>query len=261
MWVANRNNPLLDPSGILKLSNTNLVIQDQFGTPVWSTKVSTFRSPRPTQSPVVAELHDNGLVLRYSTNDNNNREVFLWQSFDYPTDTLIVEMKLGWDKKTNLNRKLTSWKSEDDPSSGDYLYKINIHGLPQRYILKRHTVTRRSDPSRNRVDSSGIITSEQTKYVAFNFTATKEEITYSFTATDDKVYSKLKMSYTGLVERWLLSPTTKEWNSLWHTPTDLCDQYAKCGANSFLRHGHLNRNATVSKALSQRTIMHGRSKT
>lgn len=203
VWVANRDNPLPDSSGTLQISNTNLVLQGQFGTPVWSTNM-TFRSPRPTQSPVVAELHDNGnFVLRYSTNDNNNPDDFLWQSFDYPTDTLIAEMKLGWDKTTNLKRKLTSWKSEDDPSSGDYSYKIDIYGMPQRFLLKRDTVTHRSDPW-NRVDSSGILTTEQTKYVSFNFTTTEEEVTYSFTVTKDKYYSKLKMSYNGQVKRLLL---------------------------------------------------------
>lgn len=56
-------------------------------------------------SPVVAELLPNGnFVLR----DKNNPDTVLWQSFDHPTDTLLPEMKLGWDKRSGLDRILTS---------------------------------------------------------------------------------------------------------------------------------------------------------
>ncbi|KAM7523092.1 hypothetical protein LguiA_012994 [Lonicera macranthoides] len=52
--------------------------------------------------------------------DDLDPQNFLWQSYDYPTDMLLPGMKLKWDRKTKLNWYLSSWKSEDDPSSGNY---------------------------------------------------------------------------------------------------------------------------------------------
>ncbi|TXG67186.1 hypothetical protein EZV62_008461 [Acer yangbiense] len=40
----------------------------------------------------------------------------LWQSFDYPTDTLLPGMKLGYDHSTGISRSLVSWKSSQDPA-------------------------------------------------------------------------------------------------------------------------------------------------
>jgi len=58
---------------------------------------------------VVAELLDNGnFVLRDSKINYQNR--FLWQSFDYPVDTLLPEMKIGRDLKTGYETFLSFWR-------------------------------------------------------------------------------------------------------------------------------------------------------
>jgi len=60
--------------------------------------------------------------------------VALWQSFDYPRDTLLSGMKLGWNLKTKLNRYLTTWKGTEDPLLGDYSFKMDLHGSPEFFI-------------------------------------------------------------------------------------------------------------------------------
>ncbi|KAK9114324.1 hypothetical protein Syun_021121 [Stephania yunnanensis] len=55
-------------------------------------------------------------------------------SYDYPSDTLLDGMKMGWDLGTRLNRKLTSWKSLSDPSMGDFIYGLDRHGLPEMVL-------------------------------------------------------------------------------------------------------------------------------
>ena len=108
VWVANRDTPLSHSNRSLKISNNNLVIFDHSNKPVWSTNLTGGN----VRSPVVAELLDNGnFVLR----DSNNNE-YLWQSFHFPTDTLLPDMKLGWDLKSGRNRFLRSRKAPDDPS-------------------------------------------------------------------------------------------------------------------------------------------------
>ncbi|KAK6917406.1 Bulb-type lectin domain [Dillenia turbinata] len=39
-----------------------------------------------------------------------SNQTVAWQSFDYPTDTLLPNMKIGLDRKTGLNRFITSWE-------------------------------------------------------------------------------------------------------------------------------------------------------
>ncbi|CAF2127828.1 unnamed protein product [Brassica napus] len=101
----------------------------------------------------MAELLPNGnLVMRYSHN-NDSPSGFLWQSFDFPTDTLLADMKLGYDHKTGRNRFLTAWRSFDDPSSGDFTYKFDVRrGLPELFLKKNYVEMERW----NGIEFSGI---------------------------------------------------------------------------------------------------------
>lgn len=73
LWVANRERPLFDSKGALKIHKSNLVIVDQTGNIIWS---SSNVAPHQ-KSPVVAELLSNGnFVLRY-TDDNRGGFVSL----------------------------------------------------------------------------------------------------------------------------------------------------------------------------------------
>ncbi|CAA7013944.1 unnamed protein product [Microthlaspi erraticum] len=81
VWVGNRDNPLNNYNGTLKLSGANLVIQD------------------PSNNSIV------------------------WSSSS--SNTLLPGMKLGVDansdwKTAHINRVLKSWKSMDDPATGNY---------------------------------------------------------------------------------------------------------------------------------------------
>lgn len=48
-----------------------------------------------------------------------SKTVITGQSFDYPTNTLLHNMKAGWNRRTGLNTFFTSWKSRDDPGTGE----------------------------------------------------------------------------------------------------------------------------------------------
>ncbi|CAN7135641.1 unnamed protein product [Brassica rapa subsp. narinosa] len=195
VWVANRDNPLLNSSGTLNISDNNLVIFDQSDKPVWSTNLTEGE----VRSPVVAELLDNGnFVLRHLNNTNNNPDGFLWQSFDFPTDTLMPEMRLGWDHKTGRDRLLRSWKTPDDPSSGDFFTKLKTKGFPEFYVCSKDSIIYRSGPW-NGVRFSSSAETKPLDYIIYNFTATNEE----------------------------------SWKQLWYSPKDLCDNYKECGSYGY----------------------------
>lgn len=70
VWVANRDNPLSNPIGTIRVWNSNILLSDQSNTVVWSTSI-TEESER---SPIVAELLNEGnLVLRQSNNKDGGR--------------------------------------------------------------------------------------------------------------------------------------------------------------------------------------------
>lgn len=188
LWVANREKPLSNSVGTLEVANSNIVLVDQFGSQVWTTNLTKRIS---NGVPLVAELLENGnFVLRYSNNSS-----FLWQSFDFPTDTLLPGMKLGWDRRTNLNRILTSWKSSNDPSKGDFIYKIELRKLPESFIFDRNLPTYRSGPW-NKVTLSGTSTATQVSpYASINLTENEEEVTYSFDISSNSFYSLLRSYY------------------------------------------------------------------
>ena len=58
----------------------------------------------------------------------------LWQSFDYPTDTLLPGMKIGINTKTGHRWSLTSWSSEGDPASGSYKLGMDPNNTNQLII-------------------------------------------------------------------------------------------------------------------------------
>ncbi|KAG7658556.1 Protein kinase-like domain superfamily [Arabidopsis suecica] len=219
VWVANRDNPLSSSNGTLKISGNNLVIFDQSDRPVWSTNITG----GDVRSPVAAELLDNGNFL---LRDSNNR--LLWQSFDFPTDTLLAEMKLGWDQKTGFNRILRSWKTTDDPSSGEFSTKLETSEFPEFYICSKESILYRSGPW-NGMRFSSVPGTIQVDYMVYNFTASKEEVTYSYRINKTNLYSRLYLNSAGLLQRLTWFETTQSWKQLWYSPKDLCDNYKVCG--------------------------------
>ncbi|XP_019184538.1 PREDICTED: G-type lectin S-receptor-like serine/threonine-protein kinase At5g35370 [Ipomoea nil] len=107
VWAANRNNPVSD-SAQLRLSRRGLALYDS-AKPIWS--VPPFSSPNVSVSSL--ELRESGnLVLLDSSNNS------LWESFDYPTDTMVVGQRLL------VGKSLVSSVKEGEPAEGEYEFKI-----------------------------------------------------------------------------------------------------------------------------------------
>ncbi|KAM6576150.1 hypothetical protein CsatB_027987 [Cannabis sativa] len=98
VWVANRCRPIEDSSSSLTIDDRgNLVVfseQNNKREIVWSTNTS-----KQAVKPLVQLLDNGNLVLR--DEEDANPTNYLWESFDYPTHTLL---KLGWDLRRGLNR-------------------------------------------------------------------------------------------------------------------------------------------------------------
>ncbi|KAH1241409.1 hypothetical protein AAZX31_07G103000 [Glycine max] len=106
VWMANRDQPVNGKRSTLSLLTTgNLVLTDAAQFMVWSTNTAT------SSKQVQLHFYDTGnLVLL----DNSDNVALLWQSFDFPTDTLLPNQPLR--KSTNL----ISSRSGTNYSSGYY---------------------------------------------------------------------------------------------------------------------------------------------
>ncbi|KAI3710374.1 hypothetical protein L2E82_40153 [Cichorium intybus] len=221
--LTNRDTPITSSSGKLTIvENGNAVLVDKAETAVWSSNQST------VVANTVAQLLDNGNFVLRPENDENP-ENYIWQSFDYPTDTLLPEMKLGWDRKSGLNRFLRSWKTNDNPASGDYSFKLNISGYPEILaLMNNEKITWRTGPWNGR-RFSGMPEMKGVDIMQFEFEENPDEITYSFGMLNGSVYSRVVINSFGLSQRFVWAEGTKAWNEFWSFPGDPCDQFGKCG--------------------------------
>ncbi|KAK2434614.1 G-type lectin S-receptor serine/threonine-protein kinase [Trifolium repens] len=228
VWVANRANPVNNTLGILTLSTTGNLILRQNESVVWSTT-----SEKQSQKPI-AELLDSGnLVIRSQGETDPEEGTYLWQSFDYPCDTILPGMKLGWDLRNGLERRITSWKSPDDPSPGDLSWGLVLHNYPEFYLMNGTEKYSRIGPW-NGLQFSGLWNGKQNpiydfKYVAnndLNYVSNKDEMFYSFTLKNRSAIVTIEINHDMFVTYVWIDTT---WKIFQDTPTDLCDIYGLCG--------------------------------
>ncbi|ONK58761.1 uncharacterized protein A4U43_C09F16380 [Asparagus officinalis] len=224
VWVANRQTPITDSNVSLVItSNGTLAVTTSNSTILWSVNSS---SSSVVTNPV-AKLLDTG---NFVVTSNSSEESFAWQSFDYPTDTLLPGMKLGYDLRTGLNRNLTAWKSETDPSPGDDCVAMNIHGDPELTVFFGYVKRWRSGPWTGD-DFNGI--PEMSTYTktgfSFKFVDNSNEIYYSYDMSNKSILTRLMANNTGRVQRWVWTGQT--WSLFWSMPNNACE-YGKCGAYS-----------------------------
>lgn len=80
VWVANKNSPLIDSSGVLTITTAGniVILNSHSGIAIWSSNSSA------TNNPVLQLLNTGNLVLKDGANGS-----FAWQSFDHPCNTLL----------------------------------------------------------------------------------------------------------------------------------------------------------------------------
>ncbi|KAA8523799.1 hypothetical protein F0562_010222 [Nyssa sinensis] len=227
VWVANRENPITDSHGILTISSDgHIVILNGTKSVIWSSN-----SSRTAQYSVAQLLDSGNLVLRESS--NSSTESYIWQSFDFPSDTLLADMKMGWNLKTGLNRFLTSWKSASDPSPGDFIYGIDVIGLPQ-FVLRKGSEKKYRTGIWNGLRFSGAGV-KSTPVSTPTFVSNTDELYYMYKSNGGSMITRFVVNQSGLLQRFVLSEGSSEWTIMSITQTDQCDDYGHCGANGICK--------------------------
>ncbi|KAL2589207.1 hypothetical protein AAZV13_13G215100 [Glycine max] len=219
IWVANRDKPLVNSGGSLTFSNNGkLILLSHTGSVVWSSN-----SSGPARNPVAHLLDSGNFVLKDYGNEGH-----LWESFDYPSDTLIPGMKLGWNFKTGLNRHLTSWKSSSNPSSGEYTYGVDPRGIPQLFLHKGNKKVFRSGPWYGQQFKGDPVLSANPVFKPI-FVFDSDEVSYSY-ETKDTIVSRFVLSQSGLIQHFSWNDHHSSWFSEFSVQGDRCDDYGLCGA-------------------------------
>ncbi|XP_020418811.1 G-type lectin S-receptor-like serine/threonine-protein kinase At4g27290 isoform X3 [Prunus persica] len=184
VWVANRETPLDDSSGVLKVTDQGV------------------------------------LVLLNSSNGI---------SFDYPCDTFLPEMKLGWDFVTGLDRYVSCWKSTEDPARGEFSLWMSPHGLPQLFVMKGTKIQTRSG-SWNGVQLTGSM--RRSTPSEFEFFLNKDEVYYEYRLLNRSIPSRYVLTPSGIAQWFTWIENTHSWEPFFSTQQDECEIYAFCGAYS-----------------------------
>ncbi|XP_028780957.1 putative receptor protein kinase ZmPK1 [Neltuma alba] len=219
IWTANRDQPVNGKRSSLSLLKTgNLVLSDAGQFNVWSTgTVSSL--------PTHLVLNNNGNLVLYENPIRGSK--ILWQSFDFPTDTLLPGQQL-----TRFT-KLVSGRSETNQSSGFYRFLFDDNNIlsllydgpdvsskywPSPWLLSWEAGRSTYNSSRIAVlDSIG------------GFSSTDK---YNFTTSDygALIQRRLKLDPDGNIRVYSLQNNL--WKVTWQAISDSCIVHGICGANS-----------------------------
>ncbi|CAN1220441.1 Receptor-like serine/threonine-protein kinase SD1-8 [Linum perenne] len=206
VWVLNRNTPIADSSSSeLSITNGTLFLFRASGVSIWA---ADFAAP---SSPAEAVLQDDGNFVLIDSNSSS--VAILWESFDYPTDTLLPGQKLGRNKINNEFTSLISWNSESDPAYGAYSLQLDPKGTIQYVTLYNNNSTMYSIPGRELMNND-------------SYTENDRELYFSFSG--DGV-SRIVINSKGMVQGLSWVEGSKIWSLKWQEPRDQCQVFSYCG--------------------------------
>lgn len=224
VWIANRKAPLHDHFGVLNVTKEgSIILQDKKTGVIWSSNRT-----RTAENPLVQLLDSGNLVVK----DGNDSSLanLLWQSFDYPCDTLLPGMKLGKSFITGMNWSLSSWKGLNDPAPGRFSALIDPEGFPQLVVRNGSAIFYRGGswngkrftgtPDLKQVESANL----------FNYTFELNENEVYYTGEPyPSLNTRLVVNQSGFLQRLVRTKQSQSWIEIYSAPRDECDHYAVCG--------------------------------
>ncbi|KAK9073773.1 hypothetical protein SSX86_006367 [Deinandra increscens subsp. villosa] len=235
VWVANRETPISNKSGELTLTPGGLlVLRDSTNNQIiWSSNSNTSRDTG--NNNVVAQLLDDSNFMVVDVQDG--QDDYIWQSFDHPGNTLMADMKFGRNLKRGVVTNYTSWKSDDDPSQGEYMIYMDFNGFPQTFQKKGDEIMYRLG-SWNGVAYSGNTNNHPNPIYRNWFYMDEIETSAIFVLINKSILTKLTLSPEGVMGQWNWNNRTQRWFLYSSLTTDSCERYALCGVHGICDIAH-----------------------
>ncbi|CAK8561787.1 unnamed protein product [Lathyrus sativus] len=213
VWLYDRNHPIYSDSSVLSLSHSGVLkIESKIGKPM-----IIYSSPQPINNTVATMLDTGNFVLEQL--HPNGTKTLLWQTFDYPINTLIPNMKLGINRKTGHNWSLVSPITRSVWASGEFsLVWEPIEG--ELNIKKRGKVYWKSGKLRSDGLFENIPTNVQQMY-RYIIVSNTDEDSFAF-ETKDRNYTRFP--------EWVLFPAGRLINNVGDIGNaDMCYGYNSDG--------------------------------
>jgi hypothetical protein len=221
-WVANRDTPLNNISGVLVVTaGGSLSLLDGSGQTAWSSNTTG------ASGSTVVQLLDSGNLI---VGEKSGGGRVLWQSFDHPSNTMLADMKFGKNLKTGAEWSLTSWRSANDPATGGYRRVMDTNGLPDIVTWQGSAKKYRSGPWNGRWFSGVPDMDSGFKLFTVQMVDDADEVTYALNATTAAPPTRMVLDDAGKVQVLVWFTTKRVWVSYAWLPRDVCDEYASCGA-------------------------------
>ncbi|KAF7112207.1 hypothetical protein RHSIM_RhsimUnG0256400 [Rhododendron simsii] len=218
VWVANRDYPFAGFSAVLTIAvDGNLVIMQG--------RITYMLSNISSSGNTSATLMDSGNLVLVDRRSGD----LLWQSFDYPSDTLLPGMKLGHDKRNGKTWSLLAWKSKEDPGPGGFSIALDPQGTNQFFILKGFQKYWTSGTWKGQIFA---LIPEMGANFLFKCTyvSNENESYFTYSMRNPSVIARLVMDISGQIQALVWVEAIGEWNLFWDQPREQCDVYAYCGA-------------------------------
>ncbi|KAK2447145.1 G-type lectin S-receptor serine/threonine-protein kinase [Trifolium repens] len=227
VWVANRETPLHDSSGVVIVSddNTNLLVMNGQKHVIWSSNVSNIA---PNFNVTVQLQNTGNLVLQEDTTDR-----IIWSSFKHPTDTFIPNIIISTNQITGERVEATSWKSPSDPAIGNFTGGLERLSAPEIFIWNRKKPSWRSGPWNGQA-FLGLRTNLLSTSAYLNgFTFTRKDngslVEISYTLPNSSYFGTLVVDYEGhlVYTAWINRIQVRKRV----VQQNKCDVYGICGPN------------------------------
>ncbi|KAJ7943936.1 receptor kinase 3 [Quillaja saponaria] len=205
-------------------------------------KTNQFVSWKNPNDPSPVLLDSGNLVLRNGLNSSST----YWESFDFPTDTLLPGQKLKINNFTEKMTALVSWKSTDDPSPG--MYSVIIEDLVMnntQFILqwnKSHTYWRIigwNGETFTQFPDIKVIN-------IYNYSSNENESYFTYIPSSSSKIAKVHLSPLGQLQNFIWLDNYSSWEEIWSRPRELSDVYAHCGAFALFRGNALENCACIA---------------
>ncbi|XP_057746645.1 G-type lectin S-receptor-like serine/threonine-protein kinase At4g03230 [Arachis stenosperma] len=227
VWVANRDTPLEDSGGAFGISEDgNLRVLDRNGRPFWGTSLETSSNSSLHRT---LKLMDNGnlIVIDEQDGEETKKTKILWESFANPTDTFLPGMKMY------QGLSLTSWRSNVDPSPGNYSFQRDqedSNNNNDQYMIWKRSIRYWKSSVTGKVVGTGEM-SLAISYFLSNFT---EKISENYNNTVPFLTSSLYSNTRLVITYWgqllyLKMDSEKTWSNVWVEPRDRCSVFNACG--------------------------------
>ncbi|KAK9057989.1 hypothetical protein SSX86_022829 [Deinandra increscens subsp. villosa] len=227
-WVANRDNPISDDSGVFRLGNGSLIVSDRNGVVYWSSNSS---SSAGSNSNLTSMLMDSGNLILTTVQNAGDDSNAIWRSCDHPTDTYLPNLRVYLNISRGISREFVSWRTPDDPSRGNYSMGVDPQGSPQVVVWEDRSNRRlwRTGHWNNQI-FVGVPQMRSLLLLGFRLVPVDSEVMYFiFNYPTSNPLVRFLIQWNGFVQQLTYDNQTSRWNVSLSQPSSGCEEYNKCG--------------------------------